>query len=613
MGAIKILKLVVSKPVSLALTIIVPLSIVGWHMVVSARRPVQLATTPVVGNSTPQPDDEKRSNLEAIANEAGSIRKFIGIPVPNNAGTRVLFEQTIEAGVGMFFCRIPGGHRQLLYEQPEKGSHVHDIRFLGWSPDDKYFAYCRRTDKREIVICDGDSGQAVTTIPVSQTIYSGLWLSPQNLVYLDRHQVLREIRQRQGQWSRPNHFKSFKSVPEKDPNDQDNEGEPGQMSLQGLAAAGDAVVWQQGGTIWSCKYDSDAPEKIWESKTNMLLEFCYSSKDQKYLLHCKDQNGEFLASYISGKGQLPARFSELTRISTLPATNVICINGINGFVYLTKADTGRKAFFIKQDNSSEPFIQSWASIKSFSANESQLYVIGARPFTNGLVGIWQYDTISHSFNCVVSNQDSSFKYAKYDTTPPITLTNAMGDKISYTLRPPVDFSPSKKYLVVIGEGWAGYQMAVNDGGAYFASLSREDRSADQYSEDIMAVYKDVAKNPNIDTNNVYLLGISAGASTVSRLLEEKPDLWRGAILFSPMVFPDLSRCRVSRILVDYGTADKNLKILGSLKPLSQFQDAALQAGIRITVATHNDAGHVFKSVNAERERVRELVKFLFED
>jgi predicted esterase len=156
-------------------------------------------------------------------------------------------------------------------------------------------------------------------------------------------------------------------------------------------------------------------------------------------------------------------------------------------------------------------------------------------------------------------------------------------------------------------------MAVNDGGAYFASLSREDRSADQYSEDIMAVYKDVAKNPNIDTNNVYLLGISAGASTVSRLLEEKPDLWRGAILFSPMVFPDLSRCRVSRILVDYGTADKNLKILGSLKPLSQFQDAALQAGIRITVATHNDAGHVFKSVNAERERVRELVKFLFED
>jgi hypothetical protein len=66
MGVNKILKLVISKPVSLALTIIVPLSIVSWHMVVSFGNPVHLKEIPVVGNSNPRSDDKKRLNINII-------------------------------------------------------------------------------------------------------------------------------------------------------------------------------------------------------------------------------------------------------------------------------------------------------------------------------------------------------------------------------------------------------------------------------------------------------------------------------------------------------------------------------------------------------------------
>lgn len=614
----KTIKGILAKPVSLVVAVVVPLLIVGWHLASSSKKTTYSIGTTNVGklaeteaNGKNPNSISKKSDLENIAKEVGSIGKFIGAPVPNSAGTKILFEETVETGVGMFFCETPNGHRQLLYEQPEKNYHVHDIHFLGWSPDDKYFAYCRKTDKREVVICDGESGQTVTTIPVSQTIYSGMWLSSQDFVYLDRNQTLREIRQLRGQWQRPNRFKSFKNVPEE--KSTDAQDEPGSVGapLKNLTAIAESVVWQQGGTIWGCSYNANAPVKIWESTTNELLEFSYSQRDQAFLMHCKDAKGEFLASYIPGKGQFPARFSELTRISTLPATNVTCINGLKGYVYLTKNDTGHNTFLIKKDDSSKPFLQSWSSIKSFTVTDNQLFVIGARSFTNDLVGIWQYSFAANSLTCAVPNQESSFKYAKFDATPPIIITNSFGEKRSYKLKSPADFSSSKKYPVVIGEGWSGYQLAVANGGDYFANLSREDRSVEQWKADMMAAYADVVKNPNIDTNAVYLIGISAGADVVVELLEQKPDLWHGAILFSPRTYPDASRLHVSKILIDSGSADIVLAGAGR-KRLSQFQDAALHAGIPVTVAIHGDAAHVYRSVGAERERVQELVKFLFE-
>jgi hypothetical protein len=432
---------------------------------------------------------------------------------------------------------------------------------------------------------------------------------------LDRNQILREIRQVDGEWHRPNRFKSFKNVPEDKTgqiDDGPDESKASATTLKGFTVAGDSVAWQQGSIIWSCSYNAEAPVKIWDATTNELIEFTYASKDQEYLLRCKDQNGEFLAGLIPGRGQFPARFSELNRISSaFPVTNIIPVNGIDGFAFQTRNEAGQPAFFIKDNATAQPTIQPWSNIKASSANEKHLYVVGTRFMTNDIVGIWQYGLISHVLDCAVPNQELDLGISHYDRSAPISLTNASGDKISYGQKPPTAFSLAKKYPAVIGEGWAGYQVAVNSGGAFFANVSRDDRTPAQWAVDIMAVYDDVIKNPNVDTNNIYLLGISAGASTVNWLIEQKPTLWRGAILFSPLDFPDLSRTHASKILIDTGGTDNDLGDTGRIR-LVQFQDAALNAGVQVVVVSHTDAGHVYRSIRSERERVEGLVKFLFE-
>ena len=387
--------------------------------------------------------------------------------------------------------------------------------------------------------------------------------------------------------------------------------------MVGLMAMGNSVVWQRGGDIWRCSYNSDAPVKIWESSTNQLLEFTFSASDQLFLLHCLDANGEFVGSLDPAKGQFPARFSEIARLARLPATNLMCVGGVKDFAYFTKGEAGRKALVIQSKDSPVTATVEWATAKSYAsarsyaAGQKQIYVIGQRALTNDLVSIWRYDAANGSLACVVPNQETELKFAKNDAVSLVMVTNSLGDKLAYSLKSPAGFSASKKCPVVIGEGWTGYQLAVVGGGYCFANLSREGREMDQWHEDMMAVYDDLAKNPGIDIAQVYLLGISGGASVVNRLLEEKPGLWRGAILFSPVDFPDLTRVRVSKILIDSGGADLHLGDNGRAR-MAKFQDAALLAGIQVTVASHEDAGHVFNSVKAEKERVQELVKFLFE-
>ena len=559
----KLLKHVVSKPWALAITIGVPLSVVIWHRVVISEGRIRAGSTVAVKTNEVEGDrrqatDATGPGLTKIADEAGTIGKFLGAPFPNKAGTKILFEESTKTGMGVFFCEIPGGHRQLLYVQPEKDYHVHDIRFFGWSPDDEFFAYCRRTNKREIVIGSADSAQTITTIPISQTIYWGAWMSPQTLVYFDSHGALHEIRQVAGIWHRPVRFKGFRPESGTGANET-NDTDSGQASIQRMQVFNDSVIWQQDGTLWQCAYDSVSPVKIFESSTNRLLEFSVSAVWPLILLHCESAEGEFLTKFLPAKGDLPAQFSEIARIDPkYPATNVVWFNGIQGYSYLTKDGSGNHAFLIKANSDSAPRLQACGTVKSLSANATQLYVIGTRNLSDDLVGILRYGTNSPEFDCVVPNSEAPPERTAQASALIRSITNALGEKIIYGLRSPAGSLVKKKYPVVIGEGWIGYQFAVNDCGDYYADVPREHRSYEQWKEDVMAVYQDTIKNPDIDTNRVYVLGISEGASAAADLLESNPTLWYGAILFSPINLPRVDNLRVRKLLIDSGGADRFL-------------------------------------------------------
>lgn len=193
-----------------------------------------------------------------------------------------------------------------------------------------------------------------------------------------------------------------------------------------------------------------------------------------------------------------------------------------------------------------------------------------------------------------------------------SATNSDGTALVYHLSPPTDFEKGEKYPLVIiftGVRWRPQEGNVPAAGSFLASCNVV--SANE--ENIVTFYQAAIKNPSIDTNRVYLLGVSGGAALAVRLLEDRPELWRGAILLSPVTFPDVSRLKASRILIDSGLNDNYLKQVGGLSRLTKFQDAAALAGIPVTLSVNKDASHVYRSKAAKRQRVRQILEFVAAD
>jgi dipeptidyl aminopeptidase/acylaminoacyl peptidase len=571
-----------ARRVGLALALVAPLVVMGWHAAVSALGP---------------------AHLEEIAGELGSIRKFFGNPEPNHAGSRLVFTQTTEHGTGIYLRDLAAGRTELLYDQLEKLHVSVAPRFLGWSPDDQYFAYACRTPRREIVFCDGNSGKSLGNILVKGTIAAGTWLSPQRLVYADSEQALFESRQVNGRWSKPKRFRFCELAV------------TNQLRITGLTAlTAEQVVWQQGSNLWSCGAEAAAPSSVWTSSTNELVAFACSRKARKVLLLCQDQHGQVLSSLKPRALWLTEEVTELGRIGSndYPASAVLWLNGAAGYACATRDGAQHDVFLIQASTNAQPRLKAWELINSFAANEGQIYVIGSLVDTSAGIGryaptgIWRYDLASDSLSCVVSNVTSSARYARFSTPRHVLITNAPGGALACSLIPPTRFSAQKRYPLVIGSDWIVYQQAVANAGAFFASVPGGRGS---WPEDIMAAYAELAKEPNIDTNRVYLLALSGAVAGADQLLVEERGRWRGAILFSPLSFPEPSKLRVSKLLIDSGAADLLLGEDGR-KRMARFQDAALQAGIPVRVAMHPEAGHVYRSVAAERARVRELVRFL---
>jgi hypothetical protein len=112
---------------------------------------------------------------------------------------------------------------------------------------------------------------------------------------------------------------------------------------------------------------------------------------------------------------------------------------------------------------------------------------------------------------------------------------------------------------------------------------------------------------NIDTNQVYLYACSAETYYLSRTLEERGDLFRGALLFEPSALPEAVGLRDKRIFVIDGTVDGD-----ATTRLPHFEDKAASQGGFITLCLQNGAGHSPDSTEAERDRAMEFASFLSE-
>ena len=138
----------------------------------------------------------------------------------------------------------------------------------------------------------------------------------------------------------------------------------------------------------------------------------------------------------------------------------------------------------------------------------------------------------------MSNPKQEFKLVKTISPSVGTGTTAQGRQISYHLWKPSHVSAGKKYPLIIGQThyiWSPYQQVAPEAGYYFATVDRATWAddIDNWPGDVLELYDILAKDPDIDTNRVFLTAFSAEARDVVQVLAARPDICKGVILFNP--------------------------------------------------------------------------------
>jgi hypothetical protein len=577
-----------SQRTAMLLTFTVPLMVFTWHIIILVERP---------------------AHLDKIVAQLGSsaIDCFFQNPMPNNAGTCLLFIQSTERGYGFYFYKSGGNsQRKLLYEETYLTAGRPTETFLGWSPDDRFFAYVRRNYYWQIVICDGNTGATLATMQVPRPAISGAWLSPQTLAVFNVNNILCTIENSKGKWAPPKPFVSFlnKSYAFTD------------GLVKNLTAFDDnSVLWQQGNTVWYCGKNNEKPTIIFDSLTNTLMEFSYSKTVGTILLHCQNAKGHFFFNCYLGQDKILHDMKAIN-IHEYSPTNSTLINNGAGYAFMSQVGTSN-VLVVKPDNRNSYCQYQWFDqIEGLAANQRQIFVTGSR--NKSPPCIYDVDIATGSTTCMISKKDGDFYYWTNCVIEQSTLTNSFGEALNYYLYVPKHSTAKTKYPLIVGilgkgavpgfEFAAQHEAFANDG-FYFAYVDRYQRNDAQWGRDALALYENLVKRPDIDSNNVYLYGSSAGVETVYGLLKKKPELWQGAMIFSPPDFPEPSQLPHKRLFVDCGGNSPSFGREGPRIPL-EFQDGAAKAGIPVTLLVHPGLGHSLRVPLAERERMHEALMFL---
>ncbi|HKW30919.1 MAG TPA: hypothetical protein VJT54_16420 [Verrucomicrobiae bacterium] len=385
------------------------------------------------------------------------------------------------------------------------------------------------------------------------------------------------------------------------------------------------VAWSPGDTFFACAFKSDpdpgrqqptrdiniydgntgeAEMKItalWDSRFTWLSSnsFAYTRYNQTWLVYEQKSKGNWVQTQVVNKFG-DGRLNNLTPVS--PHASYADLNLVNG----------QYVFTIKASANSEPAHFVWkGTVEYYKQAGDYLYFTG-NPI-NGPPGVWQYNIKSGEVQCVDSGFEGHFQYAKMVTPISGTITNASGEQMSYHVWAPAHVSPGKKYPLIIGQThymWYSYEQVAANCDCFFAFADRPSwwDGLSHWTTDVTSLYAILAKNPNIDTNRVFLFATSAESSQLSGFVAEDPGLWKGVILFDPVAEPDLSEAHLSKMFIASGTFDEN-----DTKALIKYQDEAAKSGVAVRLGLQDGVQHITRSIASERERTRDFARFLVEN
>jgi hypothetical protein len=535
----------------------------------------------------------------AITGEVASVLQFEQDLSPNSANTRLVFCQDTEEGVGIYFCDIAGGKPKLLCEQKEKGHSWKRFTMLGWSPDDSLFACAfpdPKLDKEMVLVFNGGTGEPAGKVAVDQSLYQFAWLSSDTFAYCTRTDVRVVVRQGDGSWEHKRFF-------EKVATNMDNF----------TAVSANSIAWEDNRAIWLFDIATASAKRIWDARQDNLMEFTYSKPAGEFLLNCRDGAGQYLLRFLPDQtntikaGRIGPWFDYVHKALWDGQGTV--------FAYLTNAE-GVSVFCLKSGEDPSPEVVPWhGGALSLTLNGGKAYFQGNPD--GQTPGIWEYDRKSQAFRLIVASSDDPLKKVTGVSPTCGTLTNSLGEQRFYHLWAPAHVVAGRKYPLLLAQElnlWVPCFQIAADNGYYVAVVDRpfshtwNGMHERTWTEDVMGLYNVVARQPGIDSNRVYLYAISAETMHLSPLLSDKPELWKGAIMLTPLAFPNPAVVTGKRILMVDGAIDGNAMVR-----LPKFQDEAAREACDVTLLFQDYADHVAASGFTERTRAMQFAKFLSED
>lgn len=532
------------------------------------------------------------SSARRLAADLASVTVFVGPGIPNHSGNQLVYMQNTETGLGIFTADLRTGSRQLVFNVEEAFVRSESVRALGWSPDGAVFGYTIpvKSNRQHIVVCSGYVGKAIDRFAVGSQVTSFSWVSANAFVYADQAGDIRLIaRNTKGKWA------------EKARAACRGEGEIENLSV----LSSSTVAWKQNKSIYRMSLESAQPELLWRSPAAARVDLAGAPNRATLLIGVAEgRDGYSVVSLYPG----PPPVTNLLQVfQGRRIAGLRSLNAGRGYALICADPVGRTLLISPEGRPADQPLFPEGNVQNATPQGSKLYIVGSTNVEPP--GIWEYDCLSRSMRWLLSGSDKGT--ALYPAFRHEAKVLAAGDRqVTYHLWMPQPTMFRAKFPVVIGQtpyAWTPYPYVAAQAGFCFVTVDRPSWSTDldQWAGQVMAVYEHLKSNPRVDTSEAYLYGRSAETYYLSSLAAQTPQLWKGALLFSPGSLPDLRQCKFPKMFVDVGERDHN-----TLQRLAKYQVEAALLGVPVRVLVHETSRHTSWSQTTQRARLENLGIFL---
>ena len=527
-------------------------------------------------------------------------------PVVNPERTRLVYARNVENGVGIYLVDLNSLQSRRLEFAP-----VNDVdstafaHLFGWSPDGKYLGYslARQPDssRQHVVLCDGFSGKEINHFEFPLPIRRSLWLTNGTLLLLDdAHQ-----------------FHWISTMPHKLTLMDGMAELPARLRSDDLTfslapVSNSILAYVSHGNIWSIDVVSHQAEQL-TCFTNATLRWLdYSLFNDEFLFNLKTATlNEEVCRYnpkTLGRGR-PAS------VSTPLAFKGQWLKDDAGITYV--GTTGNVNFLAVSAKNSALCTNLFLDghVRSYNLDPNRHCAYALASIRDEPLGIWEYDILTRKLREVVPGLERSLIFSEL-VSPIRKSLVAKGKMVQYFILAPPKLDKNKKYPALISgprdSRWESGPQFLANVGIFFVSCNNSGMSSSedfsQAPEDILAVYHELVKNPNVDSRRIYILGISASTAAVAELVDSSSALWRGAAFLSPDQLPNVPTDvkNFPSVYISIGGSDKPERIA----EVENFVREARNHHITVQLIRHKTAAHVFATPDLVKERYAALAEFI---